>query len=111
MAYVGANLSMLMETIEGSFSTFVYVTSDTIAQVLAAGYFSDGVERGMSVGDVVFASVGGVPYLLYVASSSHGACSVSPYTLAILNGNGFPTSQPPLGSGLLWNNGGFVCVA
>jgi hypothetical protein len=31
-------------------------------------------------------------------------------TLGVVNGNGFPTVAPTLGSGAIWNNGGFLCV-
>lgn len=39
--------------IEGSFNYWEYTSADTVTQVLAAGYFTDGSSKGMKVGDLV----------------------------------------------------------
>ena len=110
MAYTGNTLSVITQTIEGYFHVYVYITFDTIAQVLASHYISDGTERGMILGDFVFAVIGGVPYMLYVSAVSGEACTLASVAVAI-NGSDLPTSNPGVGSGLLWNDGGFVVVA
>lgn len=55
MAYVGNSLSCVAQTIEGTVNIYVYVSTDTIATINGAGYFSDGASRGMTVGDLVAA--------------------------------------------------------
>jgi hypothetical protein len=40
--------------VEGLFGVWEYVTTDTPAQYLAPGYFSDGSSKGMEVGDLVW---------------------------------------------------------
>ena len=111
MAYSGENLAVMAQTIEGNFSIFFYSSPDNLATIIGVNYFKDGVERGMQVGDFVFAVVAGVPYMLYVYASSGLACTVEPATIALVNGNVFPTTNPGPGTGLIWNNGGFLCVA
>jgi len=111
MAYSGANLSIMTQTVEGSFKLFFYASTDSLATVVSANYFADGVERGMQVGDFVFALVAGVPYMLFVASNVGNACTVTGVTVALVNGNTFPTTNPGPGTGLIWNNGDFLCVA
>jgi hypothetical protein len=110
MAYTGNTLSVITQTIEGYFHVYVYITFDTIAEVLATGYVSDGTERGMLLGDFVFAVIGGVPYMLYVSAVSGEACTLSSVAVFI-NGADLPVINPGVGSGELWNNGGVVCVA
>lgn len=111
MAYVGSTLVLLAESIEGTNNLFSYKTSDVGATVLSAGYFSDGAERGMQLGDLVFIYAAGVGFLAYVSLISGFACSLAAVSIALINGNALPTSNPGPGSGLLWNNGSFVCVA
>ena len=111
MAYTGSSLSLIAASIEGSFNIFSYISPDSIQAVTANNYFSDGVERGMGVGDFLFAVVTGVPYILYVSASSGLACTVESAVLSLINGNSLPTINPGAGSGLIWNNAGFVCVA
>ena len=110
MAYTGNTLSLIANTVEGYFHIYAYITFDTIAQVIAPKYISDGVERGLILGDFVYAITGGVPYMLYVSAVSGGACTLSSVAVAI-SGADFPTTNPGVGSGTLWNNGGVVCVA
>ena len=111
MAYSGANLSVMAQTVEGNFSLFFYASPDSLITVTGLNYFADGIERGMQVGDFVYAVVAGIPYMLYAASRVGIACTVSAVTIALINGNVFPTTNPGPGTGLIWNNGGFLCVA
>jgi hypothetical protein len=54
MAYNGANLSALAPaTTSGSFQWWYYRSADAQATVAAAGYITDGPDRGLTVGDVV----------------------------------------------------------
>lgn len=110
MAYTGGTLSLMANTIEGNFHLFAYITFDTIAEVLAAGYVADGTVRGMILGDFVYTVLSGVPYMLYVSAVSGEACTLTSVALAI-NGADLPTTNPGVGTGDLWNNGGIVCVA
>lgn len=110
MAYTGNTLALIANSIEGTYNIFAYLTADTIGQVLATNYFFDGGERGMGVGDVVFAVCSDNLFILYVSAVSGLACTVTSALLAI-NGASLPTVNPGPGSGELWNNGGFVCVA
>ena len=111
MAYVGANLIVVAQSLEGSFDIFSYSTTDSVTTVTETNYFSDGAERGMSVGDWIFLVAAGYPYLLYVSESSGLKCTAESASLSIINGNLLPTVKPPSGSGALYNNGGFVCIA
>jgi hypothetical protein len=110
MAYTGNTLSVIAQSIEGSFNVCVYMTTDTVAEVLGSGYVSDGGERGLQVGDIVFAVIGGIPYMLFVGSVSGLSCTLFSIALAI-DGNSLSKSNPGVGSGELWNDGGFVVVA
>jgi hypothetical protein len=54
MAYNGANLSALAPaTTSGSFQWWYYRSADAQATVAAAGYITDGFDRGLTVGDIV----------------------------------------------------------
>ena len=108
--YIGNDLLLISQSIEGSFSIFNYTTSDTIDEVIAANYFADGGERGMRVGDWIFCISAGLPFLLYVSASNGLSCTAESAVLA-LSGGSFPTTAPPAGSGVIWNNGNFLCVA
>lgn len=68
MAYNGGQLSAISQTIEGNFNTYVYFTTDSLATVSGANYFSDGQQRGMEVGDVIWVSISGVVYLMAVTA-------------------------------------------
>lgn len=78
MAYEAGMLAVLNQTIEGSFSLFLYVTSDTPAEVLAPGYFSDGAVRGMDYGDLIVVLSNDVPYFLYCSGISGESCTTAP---------------------------------
>lgn len=56
MAYTADNLSLVTATVGGEVPRiFVYknATPDADAVIVGAGYFSDGVAKGMRVGDLV----------------------------------------------------------
>lgn len=53
MSYAGSGLSLISQTIEGAQKVYFYRTTDTLASVLGASYFSDATKRGMVAGDVV----------------------------------------------------------
>lgn len=73
MAYTGNTLSLIDYTIEGGWKEWTYVTSDSLATVKGAGYFSDGVTRGMEVGDFVNVINTVTPaYAIYAVSSVSG---------------------------------------
>jgi hypothetical protein len=79
MAYTGSSLSQINGTIEGGWKEWVYVTSDSLATVKGAGYFSDGANRGMEVGDFVRVVNTATPaYAIYAVSAvSAGAATVA----------------------------------
>src|SRR6266853_4197216 len=55
MAYTPNTLAMrAMGFIEGGFNVWEYVTTDSLATILGAGYFTDGSSKGMLVGDIVW---------------------------------------------------------
>lgn len=111
MAYVGSKLTIVAQSIEGDFQIFSYSTTDNVTAVTANNYFSDGAFRGMNIGDWVFLVAAGYPYMLYIYASNGTACSGETASLSLINGNSLPTVQPAAGSGAIWNNQGFVCVA
>ena len=54
MAYSTSNPpSLVSQTIGGGPKVWVYTSTDAVADVDAAGYFSNGEALGMAVGDVV----------------------------------------------------------
>lgn len=111
MSYNGMSLVQVAAGLDGSSAIFYYSTTDNIETVLGTGYFTDGITRGMSEGDAVFAVLSGVPYFLYVFSVAISGCTVTPFALALASGSSLPTINPGPGSGLLWNDGGVVSVA
>ena len=111
MAYQGSNLILIAGSIEGSVNFFSYVTSDSFSAVLAANYFSDGIERGMQIGDLVFVIASGIGYVCYVSGIHALSATIEAAALAILDGSQFPVNNPGPGSGLVWNNNGFLCVS
>lgn len=54
MAYTGATLDKIEDIVGGQVQEWWYRTTDPIATVLGAGYFSDGVKRGMKLGGLLF---------------------------------------------------------
>lgn len=79
MAYTGNTFSQLAGTIEGGFKLWVYTTGDALATVKGAGYFSDAVNRGVEVGDIVLVINTATPaFAIYAVSAvSAGAATVA----------------------------------
>lgn len=53
MAYSSDDLQCLTSNINGTFNLWLYRGTDTAADVDASGYFTDGEDRGMQLGDIV----------------------------------------------------------
>lgn len=81
MAYVAANLRLSNDDFSGSVARkWEYTTAaDADATIVGAGYFSDGVKRGMKVGDIVdVVATTGPKYKRYqVASVTTTAATVA----------------------------------
>jgi len=79
MAYVADNLAMVVNPVGGGVipRLFVYQTaSDADATIVGAGYFSDGVTKGMRVGDLVdVIATTGPKYKRYQVASVSGAAA------------------------------------
>lgn len=54
MAYNGSNVALQDDLIAGIVHNFIYMTTDSLAAVEAAGYFTDGFTRGMRLNDIVW---------------------------------------------------------
>lgn len=64
-------------------NVFQYNDGDSLATIQGSGYFTNGAELGMKVGDIVFVSVAGVlktPMQYVSAVSAAGAATVSSAT-------------------------------
>jgi len=80
MAYTPATLSLQYALIEGGApKKWIYVTTDGDGTITGASYVSDGVTRGMAVGDLVDAvNLTGPKYKRYqVASVSGNAATLA----------------------------------
>jgi hypothetical protein len=79
MAYTADNLAMVVNPVGGGVipRLFVYQTaSDADATIVGAGYFSDGVTKGMRVGDIVdVIATTGPKYKRYQVASVSGAAA------------------------------------
>lgn len=78
MAYVADNLILTVDPIGGSLRRkFMYQTaSDGDSTIVGSGYFSDGVTKGMRVGDLVeVVATTGPKYKLYQVASVSGAAA------------------------------------
>ena len=112
MAYNGQSLSLVANNLEGPNSIFLYVTSDILSVVLGSNYFVGGFALGtqtrLKINDFIFAVCAGVPVILTISAVSDAGC-----TAVTVNSNGgsYPTTRPPDGSGIVWNNGNYLCVA
>lgn len=53
MAYITNNLSLLSQSIEGGRKRWQYITTDSIATVIGAGYFSDADKKRLAIGDII----------------------------------------------------------
>src|SRR5215472_3671811 len=80
MAYSTGTLTYIAGgPIEGAWKLWEYTTTDTLAQVTAAGYITDATFKGMSLGDFVIVVNQTNPqgYILQVQSLTTGTMSVS----------------------------------
>lgn len=79
MAYTPDNLAMVTEPISGAIPrTFRYLDTapESNATIVGASWFSDGVTKGMRVGDLVEVVQTGTPkYKLYQVASVSGAAA------------------------------------
>lgn len=85
MAYSTSGLSLNSPGVGSKPSVWIYTSEDIHTDVDAAGYFSDGVTRGMKVNDIVHvikttATVGATTHV--VASVSGAAATIAPAILA-----------------------------
>ena len=81
MAYVPANLSLKAPQVGRLQREWLYVTTaDSDAAIIAAGYFADGVAKGMATGDIVdVVATTGPKYKRYqvTAITAGGAATVA----------------------------------
>ncbi len=83
MAYNSASLNLaVMGSIDGSSPgaprIWTYGSADSDATVLANGYFTDGFNKGMAVGDLVIVLVSGTPEIyLHVVTVASAAAGVT----------------------------------
>jgi len=85
MAYAAANLKLLVPGMGGGPALWYYGSTDAHGTVEGASYFSDAVQRGLKVGDVVIVADtdGGYPTTIHsVASASGDAVTLNAATLA-----------------------------
>lgn len=85
MAYTAANLSKVAGGVGGP-SLFIYTSVDLHTDVDATGYFTDGYDRGMKVGDVVIvnkstATIGTTIHYVQTVTTN-GAATIAPAILA-----------------------------
>lgn len=74
MAYNNGRLSAIVSTIEGQGpSLWSYITADTLATVIAAGYLSDALKFGMRIGDLVLCAIGTLNTAVYPSSGASTA--------------------------------------
>ena len=81
MAYATAQLNLTVQAFGGDangFRVFQYLNSDadSDATIVGAGFFSDGVTKGMKVGDLVdVVNVGTAKYKRYQVASLSGVAA------------------------------------
>lgn len=77
MAYDATKLRLVSSAIAGvAPSHWDYVSADADATLVGSGYFSDGVTRGMKVGDLVdVVNLTGPKYKKYQVASVSGAAA------------------------------------
>ena len=98
MAYTGASLSTITQTIEGTFNIFVYFhPTDSLATVLAANYISDGQMRGMEPGNFVILVLGAVatPNIYLAQVSAAQTLPLQGVTLTGVGGGAAFGALPP----------------
>lgn len=123
MAYIGNNLSVTSGTIEGSFNTAFYVTTDSLATVSAANYMSDAQMRGLEVGDLIYVVSNNVMYLMQVSAAqtlplqgvtlsglgggvANGMLPPAKYTTAALQAATIPAANLAGASDVIFDNTG-----
>jgi hypothetical protein len=57
MAYDRRQLRLTGQAIDGVGKEWAYLTTDSLATIEAAGYFSDGAKLGMTIGDWVIITI------------------------------------------------------
>lgn len=85
MAYTPSNLARLVGSIDnsGPGSIWLYTTSDVTATVKAANYFTDMLNKGVKVGDVILVNVVGVGLYIHsvlTVTASGGTLTQTPAT-------------------------------
>lgn len=71
MSYDTNKLSLVIQTLEGQGpSEWSYVTSDSLATVLASGYFSDATKKGLRLGDRINVFSGTLNTAVYTAPTT-----------------------------------------
>jgi hypothetical protein len=77
MAYTSATLRVISQDLEGNAAKlWFYTSTDGDATIVGASYVSDGVTRGMKVGDLVDAvNLTGPKYKRYQVASVSGAAA------------------------------------
>lgn len=84
MAYAASGLNLLIPRITGGPAVFHYSSADAHGTVEGAGYFSDGGDRGMKVGDtVIVVDNDAVATTIHtVTTVTAGAATINAATLA-----------------------------
>ncbi len=80
MAYAVTNPpALLVDRVSGSGAIWSYRSADVIGDVDATGYFTNGEDLGMKVGDLVSITVtgSGATYLFRVSAIASGAATVA----------------------------------
>jgi len=77
MAYTPDNLAMIAQPVGGILPrVFTYdAGADALATITGAGYFADGVTKGMRVGDIVDVVGDGPAYTRFQVASVSGAAA------------------------------------
>ena len=77
MAYASANLYLVDQGMSGNVRRWTYYSDDSLVTILGSGYFSDGVKRGMKVGDLVEVLRGTLNTMLTNSPSTNSMGAVS----------------------------------
>jgi hypothetical protein len=87
MAYVPANLNILIGTVGGTFRLWHYAAgADAQATMRVANYFSDGYRRGMRSGDVILAILTTGAGAIFVCNSSVSGAPAATDTVDVNDG-------------------------
>lgn len=79
MAYATAKLTLIQQPLGRGPKIWMYTTSDTVAQVMATDYFSDGVAQNMQLGDLVLVFRGTLNTALTATPSTAASGAVSEF--------------------------------